>query len=158
EPFDAVFVPRRGNYMEQRTVTIQGEVQKPGRYPLRPNITTVRDLLEMASGVTPLASPKLTFLQRRRTGPRSGKSEPLATVPPELLSQAERRIMQVVSRSDEENVVLDISNSSPAHDLTLRHGDVLFVPQRRSEVVVLGAVRRPGMVVHSENQPIEHFV
>lgn len=158
EPFDAVFVPRRGNYMEQSTVMIQGEVEKPGVYPLRPNITTVRDLLEMAGGFTPLASPALTLLQRRRTGPQSETNQPLATVPPELLSGAERRIMQVLNRSDEENVVLDISSVSPAYDLTLRDGDVLFVPQRRSEVVVLGAVRRPGMVVHVENQPIEHFV
>jgi polysaccharide biosynthesis/export protein len=158
EPFDAVFVPRRGNYMEQTTVTIQGEVAKPGRYPLRPNVTTVRELVEMAGGFTPQASPAETFLHRADTRPRSEESLPLAAVPPEILSPTERRIMQVLNRSDEENVVLDISSFSPAYDLPLQPGDVLFVPRRRSEVIVLGAVRRPGMVVHSADQPIEHFV
>lgn len=158
EPFDALFVPRLANYLDRTTARIEGEVVKPGEYPLRPNVTTVRQLVEMAGGFSADASPSETVLRRASSRPDSASSVPLAAVPPELLSRSERQIMQVMSRSDEQNIVIDISPASPAFDLPLQTGDVLVVPKRRREVVVLGAVRRPGLVVYTPGQPIEHFV
>jgi polysaccharide biosynthesis/export protein len=157
EPFDALFVPRHGD-REQTAVTVHGEVMKPGRYPIIPNTTTIRDVVEMAGGFTAEASVTEAVLQRARSGPESDMSQPLANIPPEMLTREEIRIMQVVSRADERNVRLNISPFSPAFELPLTSGDLLFVPKRRDEVVVLGAVRRPGLVVYNEGQTLDDFI
>jgi polysaccharide biosynthesis/export protein len=162
-PFDGLFVPRLANHMHRTTARVEGEVMKPGEYPLQPSITRVRDLVEMAGGFSSEASPGEAILQRHRFQEPAGNDAGLAAVPlvglpPELLSRSDRQIMQVLSRADERYLIVDIRPGSPTLDLPVAAGDVLRVPRRGREVVVLGAVRRPGLVVYTPGQPVEHFI
>ncbi|HEX8431082.1 MAG TPA: SLBB domain-containing protein, partial [Longimicrobium sp.] len=45
-----------------------------------------------------------------------------------------------------------------AYDQRIRSGDVLTIPQRREEVVVLGAVVRPGLVEYTPELGVQGFV
>ena len=157
QPFDAVYVPRRAQ-LEQTTVTVQGEVQRPGRYPLLRNVTTIRELVQMAGGFTPEAGVTAVVLQRRPAEVRTETIGPLANIPPELLTRDERRLLQVISRADENTVLIDLSGQSPAYDLPLQDGDVLFVPERGQQIVVLGAVRRPGLALYQAGQSVDQAV
>lgn len=161
EPFDAIFVPRIGNYKQPMTAMIEGEVTRPGPYPIEPDVTTVRDLVEMAGGFTPRASLVDAVLRREPIERRGGTVE-LATIPPELLSEDDRRILEVTRRSDGRNVVMDFgtlfAEPDAAYDLPLVEGDVIHVPEFRNQVTVLGAVTEPGIVKYDAGRSLEYFV
>ena len=161
-PFDAVYVPRRSNYMEQHFAEAQGQVVHPGEYPIEPGVTTVSELIAMAGGLTERAS--LASATLRRTEQRRDQAEinELERMPPELLSEDEQRIMDIQSRGDASNVVVDfealLRRGEDALNQVLQPSDVLFVPRIRPDVVVLGAVHQPGIVPHTNGQDAEHYV
>lgn len=159
---DAVFVPRRSHFRQHRTARVGGEVQRPGVYPIRPGETTVRDLIEMAGGFTPEASLVDAVLRRQPVVQPRDSLRLLENVPPELLTRDEQRVLQVTSRASDRNVVIDFmqlfADGGSAYDIPLQDGDELFVPERRDEVVVLGAVVQPGILNYQAGLPIEHFI
>jgi protein involved in polysaccharide export with SLBB domain len=163
QPGDAVYVPARANFHLQKTATVTGQVVHPGTYPIRPDTTTVRELVAMAGGFTPLASLAFATLQRApgQTGGTDALRE-LRTVPPDLLSPSEREILRVRQESTPGNVVIDFqqlfAGGQGAYDQTLQAGDVLNVPQARNEVAVLGAVRFPGILQARPGQTLEQYV
>ncbi|HEU0079898.1 MAG TPA: SLBB domain-containing protein [Longimicrobiaceae bacterium] len=174
QPFDAVYVAELSNYKEQKTATIQGQVLRPGVYPIRPDTTTVRELVAMAGGFTAEASLTTATLRRpsrdttQTTRVRAILAEEevrrdeLEGVPAELLRQEERQIAQIRAQGDETNVVVDFvslfSGGVSAYDQALRSGDILSVPRRTSGVIVLGAVGQPGIVGHSPGRGVGYYV
>lgn len=174
QPFDAVYVAELSNYKEQKTATIQGQVLRPGVYPIRPDTTTVRELVAMAGGFTADASLTTATLRRpsrdttQTTRVRAimatdaVRQDELEGVPAELLRQEERQIAQIRAQGDETNVVVDFvslfSGGVNAYDQALRSGDVLSVPRRTSGVIVLGAVGQPGIVGHAPGRGVDYYV
>lgn len=160
--FDAVYVPGRSNFMLQHFARAEGQVVHPGVYPVEPGVTSVSDLIAMAGGITPDAS--LTAATLRRTVARRDQAEvtELERMPPELLSEEERRILEIETRGDASNVVVDfealLARGERALDQRLQAGDVLFVPRLRNDVVVLGAVRQPGIVPFGRGREVAHYI
>lgn len=148
QPFDGVYVAKTSNFREQKSASIEGQVLHPGTYPIRDDTTTVRELVAMAGGFTPQASLVDATLRRSPVGERA--RDELANVPPELLTEEDRRIMQARNQGDPTRVVIDFqqlfADGGNAYDQTLRSGDLLTVPVRRVDVMVMGAVRDPGLV------------
>jgi protein involved in polysaccharide export with SLBB domain len=161
QPFDAVYVPERSNFMQQKFAMITGQVRRPGTYPIYPGITTARGLVEMAGGFTDEAS--LVNSTLRRTPPeRPDLGLDLQSMPADLLTQRERNILHIRSQGDDSNVVLDFqalfAEGINALDQPLQTNDELHVPRRRDEVIVLGAVRQPGVVRHVPLRPPTYFL
>lgn len=161
-PGDAVYVPEIANFHRQRVATVTGQVLRPGVYPIRPDTTTVSELVEMAGGFTPQASLVQATLRRPFPAQLAGTAPALETAPAETLSPEEQQIRRIRAQGDETNVVLDFerlfAQGQRAYDQTLRAGDVLNVPERRNEVAVLGAVRSPGLVQYTPGRPASHYV
>lgn len=167
QPFDALFIPEVSNFKVQRTATIMGQVVNAGVYPIRPDTTTVGDLIALAGGLRPEASLGEATL-RRDVGARSGAAATAAGQVPEqgafleALSPDERRVIQINNQEVDSYVALDLTRpaGTPGSGLSqrLRSGDVLTVPERRNEVTVLGAVVRPGIVSFVPGQPLSHYV
>lgn len=161
QPFDAVYVPRYSRYKSSMEVRVQGEVERPGVYPIESDVTSVGDLVSMAGGLTERASLADAVL-RRRAATATEQTASLESVPPELLSPQERRVLQVTRRADDTNVVLDvrdlISGGQSPSEVTLRDGDVLTVPELREQVVVVGAVFQPGILPYQAGMAIEDYV
>jgi protein involved in polysaccharide export with SLBB domain len=162
QPFDAVFVPALGNYMEQRTATVLGQVVRPGTYPIEPSVTTVRDLVRMAGGFTPEASLAEATLYRRPAGSESRALQRLQATPPEALSPEEQRILRIGAQPGESNVVVDFvklfAEGNATYDQVIQSGDTLAVPRQRNEVMVLGAVAEPGIVRYEPGLTLAHYI
>jgi polysaccharide biosynthesis/export protein len=165
EPFDAIFIPRVAHYRTAMTAVIEGEVRRPGRYPIHPGVTAVQDLIDMAGGFTAEASIQRAVLRREPHRAPEGAStrlepvrSPLEEVSLAQLTREERRSLQVTSRVDEHDILINLSESGPAGDLLLLNDDLLFVPRRRNDVVVLGAAASPGIVPHQSGRTIDYYV
>ena len=158
-PGDAVYVPEVANFREQRVATVSGQVARPGVYPIRPDTTTVRELVALAGGLTEKASLATATLRRPTAGRGAAQA---ATGPPETLSPEERQIQRIRAQGDESNVVIDFqqlfAGGADAFDQTLRSGDLLTIPEIRTEVGVLGAVRTPGLVQFAPGMPASHYI
>jgi polysaccharide export outer membrane protein len=162
QPFDAIFVPALANYKVQRTAIILGQVVRPGTYPIRHDTTTVRELVAMAGGFTPEASLVDATLRRLPPSTQGEAVRQLLAIPRELLSEDERRILQIRLSADPTVVVIDFqrlfAEGSDALDQPLQSGDVLNVPARRTGVTVVGAVRQPGIVPYTPGRGVHHYV
>lgn len=161
-PADAIFVPRVANYKVQKTAVIVGQVLHPGTYPIRPETTTVRELVTLAGGFTQDASLADATLRRVPPASEGQGARQLASVPQELLSSEERRVLQARAQADPTRVVVDFQGLFDAGhsglDQTLEAGDSLSVPVRRTGVAVLGAVLNPGIVPYAAGQGIPYYV
>jgi protein involved in polysaccharide export with SLBB domain len=159
-PNDVIFVPV-SREDEKRSVKITGQVVHPGLYPVISGETTLRALIRMAGGFTPEASLGQASLIRPARGidgpPSNGDSTPL-----ELLSSEERRIRKIETSANPTRVVVDFkrvfSGIEGAVDPVLFGGDEVNVPSQRDQVVVIGAVSKPGIVPFVAEQPPEYFV
>lgn len=166
QPFDAVYVPAVANFKVQRSATVEGQVMHPGTYPIAPGVHSVCHLIEVAGGFTADASFSEATLRRRREGidraSADDASSQLEGIPPELLRDRDRQILQIRARGDQSNVVVDLqyhcSDEAALFAPRLEAGDRLSVPRRRDEVTVLGAVGSPGIVRFSPGQGVNYFV
>ena len=162
QPFDAIFVSQVANYKVQKTATVTGQVVRPGTYPIRPETTTVRELVGMAGGLTPDASLVEATLRRLPQTTEVQQARQLQAIPVELLTDDERRILQTRNQSDPTAVVIDFTQlfveGKQAYDQPLESGDVLTVPVRRNGVTVLGAVSQPGIVQYVPGKGLDYYV
>jgi polysaccharide biosynthesis/export protein len=161
QPFDGIFTPTVSNFKTQTTAKVEGEVVHPGVYPIRSDTTTLRELVEMAGGFTPRASLTQARLLRTPSAVSRGEAQ-LAQIPSEQMTREERQIVQVRTLSEANAVVIDFrqlfAQGEDAYRQTVHAGDLLNVPERRSEVVVLGAVREPGIVPYVPGQTAGAYV
>jgi polysaccharide biosynthesis/export protein len=161
EPFDAVFVAEKADFGRQPSATIRGQVRHPGTYPIRPDTTTIRDLVEMAGGFTPHASLVQATL-RRKPGSWESSLKQLDTIPIALLSEAERDFLRVRLQSDATVASVGFQDlfaqGREVGGIALRADDEITVPEHRNEVLVLGAVAQPGIVNYVEGSRPETFI
>jgi protein involved in polysaccharide export with SLBB domain len=161
QPFDALYLPTVSDVGLQPSATVRGQVLHPGTYPIRPDTTTVRELVVMAGGFRTNAAPAQATLTRTARPARSDPNQ-LDSIPAAALSDEELRIAQARAVGDPNRVVIDfpriLSERGAAYDQKLTDGDVLEVPRARLEVVVLGAVMQPGIVTHVPDRNSRHYI
>jgi polysaccharide biosynthesis/export protein len=126
QPRDSIVVHRNPNRVDPATVTIQGEVVRPGRYLLGANLR-VADFIRLAGGLKRSADPSLADLTHYQTaGLESHPSE-----------HREINLPEALAGDAEQN-------------LALRDGDVLTIPRLPgwsdvgATVTVGGEVGHPG--------------
>jgi len=79
EPRDRLLIHKSPDAAQPATVYIEGEVEKPGRYPLATNMT-VADLIRVGGGLKPSADTEvgdLTLYQRPSESKLSGEHQPI---------------------------------------------------------------------------------
>jgi polysaccharide biosynthesis/export protein len=101
-------------------VSILGEVQKPGKYPIRnpdgDDVKTVSDLLALAGGPKENAADYLTVIQHTAAG---------------------KPIYQRV------DLIALLRRGDTTQDLSIKNGDVVYVP-RMDMFYIYGEVQKPG--------------
>ena len=125
-PRDRLLIHRSTNAIEPASVYVQGEVGKPGRYPLTTNMT-VSDLIRVAGGLKASANTQLadlTHYEWRSAEKLSGEHQPIAI-----------------------SAALEGESSA---NLSLSNGDVLTIRQLPgwndlgASISVKGEVKNPG--------------
>jgi len=131
---DRVLVHRNAEAVEPATVNIQGEVAKPGRYPLTANMTAA-DLIRVGGGLTPSAETGTADLTRYEWTASSAQAISSAG-PSRLSGQHESIAISAALAGD------------PGSNVALRNGDVLTVRQLPGWNDLGAAIRVRGEVKH----------
>jgi polysaccharide biosynthesis/export protein len=126
EPRDRLLIHESPDAEQPATVYVEGEVEKPGRYPLTTNMT-VADLIRVGGGLKPSADTEvgdLTLYQRPSESKLEGRHEPL-------------------------NIAAALSGD-PKADVPLHNGDVVTIRELPgwsdlgASISLKGEVKHPG--------------
>ena len=106
EPGDKIFVYENINYENSFTYRVEGEVNKPGTFPLNQKFITLEDALSLAGGLTELSTERNISVKQEYTSTDSDGNETTTT---EVVNNAtldfEIGSNSVVTASPFENVV-----------------------------------------------------
>lgn len=165
QPFDSLMIKEIPDWAGQESVTLRGEVRFPGTYSIRRG-ETLRQVLERAGGLTPLAFPEGSAFTRRDL--RELEQEQLNRLAERLradvaslalqaanagqlsatdaLQSGQFLLGQLQSARATGRFVIDLpgllaEQAGSVKDVLLRDGDELIVPKRRQEVSVIGEVQ-----------------
>ena len=135
QPRDRLLVHRNPDAVQPATVNVQGEVAKPGRYPLTTNMQ-VGDLIRVGGGLTPSAETQTADLTHFQWSHAAKGNQAAGTG--SLTGQHETIAISAALAGD------------PKSDVALHNGDVLTIRQLPgwndlgASIRVKGEVRHPG--------------
>ncbi|MFV0582553.1 MAG: SLBB domain-containing protein [Parabacteroides gordonii] len=156
EPFDEVYVRYSPGYKEQQVIRIDGEITFAGDYVLAVKNSRLSDIVAKAGGITADAYVKGASLKRKLTEDEMRRLETLL----ELSSNKQSRDSVALSLENikDYSVGIDLkkalANPGTAHDVVLRDGDKLYIPQLQSTVKINGAVTYPNSVTYTKGMSV----
>lgn len=181
-PFDEVYIRKSPAYMEQKNVSVEGEVMFAGTYTLSANNTRLSDLYRKSGGTNGLGYIRGARLMRRAT---EAEKQRMRTALQMEMEQQQKNILQLAASSnganlqqaaegaknanlskfnvpDEYPVGIDlelaIKNPGGDADMVLRDGDRLIVPQYNGTVKVNGAVMYANTVAFEKGKRASYYI
>ena len=181
-PFDEVYIRKSPAYMEQKNVSVEGEVMFAGTYTLSANNNRLSDLYRKSGGTNGLGYIRGARLMRRAT---EAEKQRMRTALQMEMEQQQKNILQLAASSnganlqqaaegaknanlskfnvpDEYPVGIDlelaIKNPGGDADMVLREGDRLIVPQYNGTVKVNGAVMYANTVAFEKGKRASYYI
>lgn len=158
EPFDEVFVRFSPGYQEQQVIKIGGEVTFAGSYALAKKNMRLSEIIAKAGGVTTDAYVRGANLKRQMTEDETRRVETLLELSAASKQSRDSIGVSIVNMKDYSvGIDLEMALREPGstHDLVLRDGDVLYIPQRQSTVKVSGTVVFPNSVTYTRGMSVK---
>ena len=161
-PNDVVSVRRSPTYIEQRNVTITGEVTFPGQYTLVANNERVSDLIKRAGGATQNGNIRGAMLKRKINQYERNVRIAMARMVTQTASSSDSLDVNKLKVSEIYTVGLEldkaIANPGSDYDMILRDGDELIVPEVATTVRIQGEVLYPNTVHFISGKPVRYYV
>ena len=161
QPYDIVSVRKSPTYIEQRNVTLTGEVSFPGQYTLVSNNERLSDLLKRAGGPTPNANVHGAMLKRKITQYERNVRATMGRMAVQNLGQDSSLVNKIrISEIYSVGLELDKALAFPGseYDVILRDGDELVIPEVASTVRIQGEVLYPNTVHYISGKPVSYYV
>lgn len=161
QPYDIVSVRKSPTYVEQRNVTLTGEVSFPGQYTLVSNNERLSDLLQRAGGPTPNANVHGAMLKRKITQYERNVRISMGRMATQNMGKDTSLVDKIkVNEIYTVGLELDKALASPGseYDVILRDGDELVIPEVASTVRIQGEVLYPNTVHYISGKPVSYYV
>jgi polysaccharide export outer membrane protein len=167
QPGDRLFVPETPDTRAGDYISVEGEVVRPGRYPITPNSTRLLDILRECGGFTPNANPVASTLIRGRS---SEVNIPEETSQEQMLSSRTTfeeadsgyYLTETALRLKGEMVSVNFRKlfveGDSSSDISLRNFDRLTVPSLQRSVYVFGQVVQPGHVPYVSGEGWAYYI
>jgi len=167
QPGDRLVVPMNRDDREGNAVRIEGEVLRPGTYPITRSDTHLSQIIQLAGGFTAQANLKAATVLRVRPrateGPEELEQERLLSVRTSLpIQDSSYYLTETALRLRGELVSVDFGalfgGGDTTEDITLRNFDRIIIPAYSHTVYVFGQVITPGHVPYAPGQTAEYYV
>lgn len=159
KPFDEVFVRKSPGYVEQKHITIEGEVAFAGTYTLSNKGQRLSDLVKMAGGLTSEAYPKGARLIRTLTEAERMKQQSMK----KFMLSKDTTEMKKFDLNNVRYVGINLDKAmenegSNEWDLVLQDGDRLIIPQYTNTVTINGEVMYPNAVAYMPGKGLDYYI
>ena len=163
KPYDLVVVRESPFYHVQEVVSIEGEIQYPGKYTLKTNNDRVSDVLRRAGGFTKEAFVKGGTLIRETEYFDEDAAATVKKLRLEVLESRDSTALEgtfTVNKTEAIAIELEriIANPGSDIDLILKKGDVISIPKKMQTVRVRGEVYFSGTLVHDSNKSFPYYL
>ena len=151
-------------YREPSTASIAGEVAFPGPYVIEKNVTTLRQLVEMAGGFTKDASlyQARVFRSPDETEIVDQRVAQISSIASEDRSEEEKEYLSMNAVDIPGLMVVDFAalfkRGDETQNIRLLPGDNISVPALKYTVKVSGQAVFPGAVVHHPDYRIGDYI
>jgi len=161
---DQVFFFFTANFHDVPSVSIYGEVMRPGSYPITLGQSRLSELVRWGGGFTPMANAAAVILVRVPTdsaGKANAEFERLARMSRQEMTESEYAKFET-RLSEQKNVFrVDMTpprEDRPATDPLLAGGDIVRVNPLVLSVRVEGEVRHPGLVDYVSGGSLGNYI
>jgi len=146
-------------------ISVYGEVQYPGVYLFQPNKSKVKDIIEMAGGFT--AEAYLPLARIYRFNKNDEYQMDLSRLYNESFQYSNLTLEDttrfLIDMNYPKNYVscdfdLLFNKNDENNNVTLKAGDVIYIPKHPKQVYVFGQVKNPGYVEFVPNKPMEYYI
>ena len=184
--YDSLFIKRILGWMDEKYVTLSGEVAFPGKYRLKKD-EKLSMVLERAGGFTEKAylkgavftRPSVRALQQKKL------EESIDKLEKEMLSKSAMKMEGALTPEESKQYGLSAEQSKALmekmrsvratgrisirlesverlkgsqYDIELEDGDVLIVPHRPAQVQVMGSVYNQAAFIYDDSFPISRYI
>jgi protein involved in polysaccharide export with SLBB domain len=153
---DVITIPLKKNYAPTILVSVSGEVQQPGLFPIIRDSTTTSDLIQMAGGLTQYADMSRAVIVRwnKMMDERIIDTLKAAYAPtivrPEMISGISKMSLL------KDYAIVDINNSGRA--VKLFANDNIIIPSKDNSVYISGNVKKPGSYPFFAGKPYRFYI
>jgi len=151
---DAITVPVKRDHSGTYTVSVSGEIASPGNYPIVENVTTARQLIDMAGGVKASGfMDQAVVIRPLRTLPERFN----AGAPQMSVVRPERGSAVAVASASRDYAVIRLILYN-ADNVILEPQDQIIIPKKDSFVYISGSVRSPGAYLFLPGKDSRYYV
>ena len=160
---DRLYVRRKYNFKNLTNVIVDGQIKFPGEYPIVSGKTTLSEVITQAGGFTDEANlPESRFLRRYSSATADLEYERLRRMQRWEMTDEEYDYFKSRSRMSSGKITIDFvklfNDHAMQNDVTLQHGDQIFIPIKRDFVQVSGAVSVPGYVKLEPGGDVQYYI
>jgi protein involved in polysaccharide export with SLBB domain len=159
---DHVFLYLQPRFHVLEQAAIEGEVRRPGAYPLVPGRTRLTDLVHAAGGFLDRANLASIRVFRGTAGSHDAdpEVERLAHLSRHEMTSSEYEVLRSRITAQREAYRIDWARLQqlPELDVVMQDGDIVRVEPVVAWVRVEGEVRRPGVVTFDPSRSIADYV
>lgn len=156
EPYDEVVVRRSPSFIANKYVSVEGEVNFPGRFPLTIREERLTDLVKKAGGVTDFAYLKGARLVRQVN------AEELARMKSAIKTSFSLGDTVPLDMKTTYYVAIDfdkaMENPGSKYDIVLREGDRLVLPVYSNTVRVEGCVLSSNEITYEPDKRVSYYL
>lgn len=161
---DRIFIRPIPNRVEPAQVVLDGEVVRPGVYPITPGETRLRDVLFWAHGFTDVASiPDARLIRRRSVGQQDQYMNYVTSIESEnrTIEESEYFRTNLLERRTQGLMTVDFNSlmtGKESENLILVDDDSIYVPRRVDFVRVSGKVKSPGNLLYNATYTYADYI
>jgi polysaccharide biosynthesis/export protein len=162
---DRIVVPLRPDNRGVYAVTVSGEVNRPGLYPILRGSTKLSQMLNLVGGFKDDALLSGSFILRRDDEGQDLLGPQLAFLRnnrSQQLTISDSAYFYMDMRTSHHPVVVDfvklVQDRDSTQDVILRNEDIIFVPANNQTVLVHGQVQKPGYLPFVSGMRYKYYI
>jgi len=160
---DRIVVKEKIELRRDYKVRVDGEILRPGYYPVTKDSTKLTEIIAAAGGFTDFASLSTSKIFRRSITERELVSERLESARGGVTRDDSAYFdLETKVRLNREQVVADLvslfSGQDKSKDVYLRDGDEIMIASRKKTIYVFGQVVNPGHIPFLRGEDFRYYV
>ena len=160
QPNDIVDVRFSPSFIQQRRVSVEGEVPFEGEYTLGNRTERLSDLVKRAGGVSEYAYVKGASLTRQFTEEEKATMEETMRIARKASTDSITDEMFLTKEYYNVGIDLEAALQNPGgyEDLVLQPGDKLYIPELVNTVKITGEVLYPNSVIYVPGKKLKYYI